>query len=98
MAPWMFDVKFPRGTQFTFGSLTFATGEDGDLEICYLRTNTRAPGSDFIINIRLFLLKFVFLCRDLHPHRQDRSGYPDHDIHPPTPGRGIEFIFIGIDL
>jgi hypothetical protein len=31
MAPWTFDVKFPLGTQFTFGSLTFATGEDGDL-------------------------------------------------------------------
>jgi hypothetical protein len=31
MAPWTFDVKFPRGTQFTFGSLTFAAGEDGDL-------------------------------------------------------------------
>jgi hypothetical protein len=33
MAPWTFDVKFPRGTEFTFGSLTFATGEDGDLRM-----------------------------------------------------------------
>jgi hypothetical protein len=31
MAP--LDVKFPRGTQFTFGSLTFVTGEDGDLKM-----------------------------------------------------------------
>jgi hypothetical protein len=31
MAPWTFDIKFPRGTEFTFGSLTFAAGEDGDL-------------------------------------------------------------------
>jgi hypothetical protein len=31
MAPWTFDVKFPRDTEFTFGSLTFAVGEDGDL-------------------------------------------------------------------
>jgi hypothetical protein len=31
MTPWTFDIKFPRGTEFTFGSLTFATGEDGDL-------------------------------------------------------------------
>jgi hypothetical protein len=31
MAP--FDVKFPRGTQFTFGSSTFIVGEDGDLKI-----------------------------------------------------------------
>jgi hypothetical protein len=28
-----FDVKFPCGTQLTFGSLTFAVGEDGDLKM-----------------------------------------------------------------
>jgi hypothetical protein len=33
MAPWTFDVKFPLGTKFTFGSLTFAVGEDGDLRM-----------------------------------------------------------------
>jgi hypothetical protein len=33
MAPWTFDVKFPRGTEFTFRSLTFAVGEDGDLRM-----------------------------------------------------------------
>jgi hypothetical protein len=33
MAPWTFDAKFPLGTQFTFGSLTFAAGEDGDLRM-----------------------------------------------------------------
>jgi hypothetical protein len=33
MAPWTFDAKFPPGTQFTFGSLTFAVGEDGDLRM-----------------------------------------------------------------
>ena len=33
MAPWTFDVKFPLGTQFTFGSLTFAAGEDGDIQM-----------------------------------------------------------------
>jgi hypothetical protein len=33
MAPWSFDVKFPCGTQFTFGSLTFVAGEDGDLKM-----------------------------------------------------------------
>jgi hypothetical protein len=26
-------MKFPLGTQFTFGSLTFAVGEDGDLKM-----------------------------------------------------------------
>jgi hypothetical protein len=33
MAPWMFDVKFPLGTQVTFGSLTFAAGKDGELRM-----------------------------------------------------------------
>jgi hypothetical protein len=33
MAPWTFDIKFPRGTEFTFGSLTFTAGEDGDLRM-----------------------------------------------------------------
>jgi hypothetical protein len=33
MAPWMFDVKFPYDTQFTFGSLPFAAGEDGNLKM-----------------------------------------------------------------
>jgi hypothetical protein len=33
MAPWTFDVKFPLGTKFTFGSLTFVVGEDGDLRM-----------------------------------------------------------------
>jgi hypothetical protein len=27
------NIKFPRDTQFTFGSLTFTTGEDGDLNM-----------------------------------------------------------------
>jgi hypothetical protein len=27
------DIKFPRGTEVTFGSLTFAAGEDGDLRM-----------------------------------------------------------------
>jgi hypothetical protein len=33
MASRMFDVKFPCDTQLTFGPLTFATGEDGDLKM-----------------------------------------------------------------
>jgi hypothetical protein len=33
MAPCTFDMKFPIGTQFTFGSLSFAIGEDGDLKM-----------------------------------------------------------------
>jgi hypothetical protein len=33
MEPCTFDIKFPLGSQFTFGSLTFATGEDGYLKM-----------------------------------------------------------------
>jgi hypothetical protein len=33
ITPWTFNVKFPLGTQFTFGSLTIATGEDGELRM-----------------------------------------------------------------
>jgi hypothetical protein len=33
MAPWTFDVEFPLGTKFTFGSLTFVAGEDEDLRM-----------------------------------------------------------------
>jgi hypothetical protein len=43
MAPWSFDMKFPRGTQFTFGSLTFVAGEDGDLKMLLPRTAPKHP-------------------------------------------------------
>jgi hypothetical protein len=33
MAPWTFSIKFPYGAQFIFGSLMFAVGEDGNLEL-----------------------------------------------------------------
>jgi hypothetical protein len=33
MTPWAFDVKFPHDTKFTFGSLTFAVGEDENLKM-----------------------------------------------------------------
>jgi hypothetical protein len=33
IALWTFNVKFPRGTRFTFGTLTFTAGKDGDLKI-----------------------------------------------------------------
>jgi hypothetical protein len=33
MAPWTFEVKFPYNTQFLFGTLMFAAGEDGTLEL-----------------------------------------------------------------
>jgi hypothetical protein len=33
MSPWNFGMKFPLGTQFTFGSLTFVAGEDENLKM-----------------------------------------------------------------
>jgi hypothetical protein len=33
MAPCTFNIKFPYDTQFTFGSLMFAAGEDENLEL-----------------------------------------------------------------
>jgi hypothetical protein len=33
MTPLTFDIKFSLGTQFTFGSLMFTAGEDGDLKM-----------------------------------------------------------------
>jgi hypothetical protein len=33
MSPWTFDMKFPLGIQFTFESLTFTVGKDGDLKM-----------------------------------------------------------------
>jgi hypothetical protein len=33
MVPWTFNVKFPYDTQFIFGSLMFAAGKEGNLEL-----------------------------------------------------------------
>jgi hypothetical protein len=33
MEPWAFSVNFPYDTQFTFNSLMFVAGEDGNLEL-----------------------------------------------------------------
>jgi hypothetical protein len=53
MTPWTFDVKFPLGTQFAFGSMMFATGEDEELRMlppgpgpqCCTPTDGQAPWS-----------------------------------------------------
>jgi hypothetical protein len=43
MSPWSFNVKFPLGTQFTFWSLTFVIGEDGDLKMLPPGTTPEHP-------------------------------------------------------
>jgi hypothetical protein len=36
MSPWTFDIKFPLGTQFIFGSLTLPAAEDRELRMLLL--------------------------------------------------------------
>jgi hypothetical protein len=97
MAPWTFDVKFPHGTEFTFWSLTFAAGEDGDLKMLPPWATTRAPSSGSIIYVKRFLLRFGSMCKALHLHCQSYLGHPDRDVHPPATHWSIESIVINID-
>jgi hypothetical protein len=96
MTPWTFDMKFPLGTQFTFGSLTFAVEEDRDFKMLPPRASARASHSCSLIDIRQYLLRFGSVCRVIHLHRQARSVYSDRDIHPLDIHQSTEFIFIGI--
>jgi hypothetical protein len=43
MVPWSFNMKFPLGTQFTFGSLTFVAGEDENLKMLPPGTTSEHP-------------------------------------------------------
>jgi hypothetical protein len=65
-------VKFPLDTQFTFGSLTFITGEDGDLKILPPGTAPEQPtpipssisggtcsGSDPFIGLYIYTVKLI---------------------------------------
>jgi hypothetical protein len=73
MSPWTFDMKFPLDTQFTFGSLMFAMGEDGDLKMLLPGSAsehpTPAPSSTL-----------GGACLGLDPF----AGYFDRDVHPPA--------------
>jgi hypothetical protein len=100
MTSWTFDMKFPLGTQFTFGSLTFAGGEGGggrtETSRCYPRASVRASHSYSLIYIGQYLLRFGSFCRVIHSQHQARSGYFDRDVHPPAIHRSTKFIFNGI--
>jgi hypothetical protein len=97
MAPRTFGVKFPYGTQLTFGSLTFDTGEDGDLKMLppglapehpALASTTASGGSCLGVDP----------CAGTYIQTTEIvRGYPGCYIHPPALGRGIELIHIGID-
>jgi hypothetical protein len=95
--------QFLLSTQFTFGSLTFAMREDGNLKMLHPRASTRAPYTGIWTSFMFFghliynthcLLRFGFLCRASYPHRQACSGYPDHDVYLLAISWGIELILI----
>jgi hypothetical protein len=46
MAPWTFEVKFPYGTQFLFGTLMFTAGEDRTIK---LLTHSPSPSHHELI-------------------------------------------------
>jgi hypothetical protein len=46
MASWAFSVKFPYDAQFTFGSLMFVVGEDGNFELL-----TRGPAPKHLASV-----------------------------------------------
>jgi hypothetical protein len=92
MAPWTFDVKFPRGTEFTFGSLTFATGEDGDLRMLppgkvTEHTTPSSASSEIQPNSDLFDVLYI---RTVKTCPRD----PGRDDYPPAMCRSIEFVLI----
>jgi hypothetical protein len=89
-------MKFPLGTQFTFGSLTFAVGEDRDLKMLtpgpVPEHPTPAPSStsgstcsclDPFAGLYIHTAKLVW-------------GISIVNIDPPDIHRSTEFIFIGI--
>jgi hypothetical protein len=103
MTPRTFDVKFPCGTQFIFESLTFTTGEDGNLRMLPLRPAqeriTLMHGQDpwslaTVIFIRRCLLKSESFYRALHSHHQDRSGYSGGDFCSSAIVGSIRFVII----
>jgi hypothetical protein len=91
MTPWIFDIKFPLGTQFTFRSLTFAAGRR-ETSRCCPRASARASRSGSFIYIGQCLLRFRPFYRAIHPHHQARSGYSDRDVHPLTIRQSISLV------
>jgi hypothetical protein len=56
-------VKFSRDTQFTFRSLTFVAGEDGDLKMLPPGIAPEHPAPSSFIHIGWYLLRFRSFCR-----------------------------------
>jgi hypothetical protein len=96
MAPWTFDVKFSRGTQFTFGSLTFAVGEDGDLKMVPQGSQQSTwlwlPHLHQTVPTQVWILVQRSTSKPPRLFRVSRSWRPSSG-----PLSGIEFIFIGIN-
>jgi hypothetical protein len=102
MAPWMFNIKFPHGTQFTFGSLMFHAGEDGDLR---MRPPEPAPehpalalssalggscsGSDPCAALYILVCQSIeFISLGIDPDHNSSDDYPE--IGTSTCGKPVE--------
>jgi hypothetical protein len=89
-------MKFPLDTQFTFGPLTFAVGEDRDLKMLTLgpvpehptpalssTSDSTCSGLDPFAGLYIHIAKLVW-------------GIPIVNVNPLDIHRSTEFIFIGI--
>jgi hypothetical protein len=85
--PWTFAVKFPYGTQLTFGALTFTIGEDGDLKVLPLglapehlalasspASDSSCSGSDPYVGIYICTAKIVRGILDMTSILQPLAG------------------------
>jgi hypothetical protein len=104
MAPWTFDMKFPLGTQFTFGSLTFAVGEDRDLKMLPTGLASEHPipassstSGNTCSGLDSFAVLYIRTAKLIQGIPIVMSTlYSDCDVHPPDIHRSTEFVFIGI--
>jgi hypothetical protein len=76
LAPWTFSGKFPYDTQFTFGSLMFDTGEDGNLELLTQGPSPKHPAP--VYGQALYLPASSSTsggaCSDLNPYEGSYHG------------------------
>jgi hypothetical protein len=100
MAPWTFHVKFPYDTQFTFGSLTFATGKDWNLKMLPTGSALERLASVYG-QVPYFLAISSTTCGacsglDSYTglHIRTVKLVRGIDAYPPVVGYGIELIFI----
>jgi hypothetical protein len=92
MGPWTFSVKFPYGTQFIFGSLMFAAGENGILEL-HARGQRESIWHRCMDKLHISQLVHLHQATIL-PHRNDITRVPYRGEHLPAFGWDSELIII----